>query len=404
MSQSRRRFPMLLILSALLPAPAWARPVNLDRTLFVSPVAGNPVASGDRLLAALAGITDAAPDNPWLLRIEPGVYDLGGRSLAMKPHVDIEGSGQGVTTIQSTVPTVGTIEGAKACELRDLTVVNTAADRAVALSNDDDAFVASRVTAIARGGSDFSTAVVNFAAGTFRDITARAESSRSATGVSSDGGRLERVRAFASGSLFAYGVFNAVSDGELVEVTAQAQSPSYAAAIRNEGGAPVLRDVRAIAHGGNVGEGIVNAGGTAARVRGAVIDATAGGDFANGIRNESSTAAVSDATIVVSAPNGAFGSVNLLGGAPSLRNVSIRVTGGGFGVGVQSNDPVVTVEGSTIESDWLALRAWINPASAIHVGTTRVGGGVWMEASAGVVRCVASYDAAFTPVGANCLP
>jgi hypothetical protein len=47
----------------------------------------------------LSGITDASPDNPYLLKIEPGVYDLGSSPLVMKQWVDVEGSGEGVTTI-----------------------------------------------------------------------------------------------------------------------------------------------------------------------------------------------------------------------------------------------------------------------------------------------------------------
>ena len=39
------------------------------------------------------------PTNPYLLRIEPGVYDLITDTLQMKSYVDIEGSGENVTIL-----------------------------------------------------------------------------------------------------------------------------------------------------------------------------------------------------------------------------------------------------------------------------------------------------------------
>ena len=89
------------------------------RTVLVSPVPGNPVASGTALQNALAGISSPSDTNRWLLKIEPGIYDLQAGSLQMRPWVDIEGSGINVTTIRSSQTT---IRGASNAELRMLTV------------------------------------------------------------------------------------------------------------------------------------------------------------------------------------------------------------------------------------------------------------------------------------------
>ncbi len=70
------------------------------RTVVVSPV-GTEAQNGAALLAALAGITDASATNPYLIKIEPGVYDIGASSIVMKSHVDIMGSGSNVTRITS---------------------------------------------------------------------------------------------------------------------------------------------------------------------------------------------------------------------------------------------------------------------------------------------------------------
>jgi hypothetical protein len=95
---------------------------TLLRTIFVSPVPGSPTASGSALIAALSGINSASATNQYLLKIEPGLYDIGGSILMMKPYVDVEGSGRGVTRI--TGSSYATVQIAAYSELRDLTASN----------------------------------------------------------------------------------------------------------------------------------------------------------------------------------------------------------------------------------------------------------------------------------------
>jgi hypothetical protein len=65
--------------------------------------------------------------NPCLLKILPGVYDIGANTLQMQSYVDIEGSGENVTKIKGRGNSnfIGVIFGAKNTELRSLTVENT---------------------------------------------------------------------------------------------------------------------------------------------------------------------------------------------------------------------------------------------------------------------------------------
>jgi len=397
---------LLFVGAALLPATnAAAQPVSFVRTEVVSPVPSNPVASGRRLRRALADITGASATNPYLIKVEPGVYDLDGRSLAMRPFIDIEGSGEGVTIVQSTVNAVGTVQGADHAELRTLTVVNFDATDGVALASSAAGFTASHVTCLARDGSNSSTALDNFAAGggTFRDMTLRAEGSRVATAANLSGGLLLRARAFASGDEFVYGVFNASSAGENIDVTSEVVGDSYATAFRNEAGGPLLRNVRASAHSVGISEGIVNGNGSAARIQGAVIDVSGGTSFASGIRNEFSSAQISDTAITVDAPSSAFGVVSSLSGAPALRNLTVRVTAGGHGVGVKSDATQVTVEASAISADGFSLaNAFGAPTTTLRVGASRLEGAV--QAGGGALRCVGSYDQSFAPLGMGCTP
>ncbi len=106
--------------------------VDYVRTIVVSPVIGNETASGTALLSALSGITDNSATNPYLLKIEPGIYDLGSSALTMKSFVDIEGSGQKATFLNTTrgSSSLGTgaaaVVGASNAELRHVTISNDA--------------------------------------------------------------------------------------------------------------------------------------------------------------------------------------------------------------------------------------------------------------------------------------
>jgi hypothetical protein len=398
---------LLLAASGFLPAPeASARPVNYVRTEVVSPIPSNPVASGTRLRRALADITGPSASDPWLIKIEPGIYDLDGASLVMRKYVDIEGSGEGVTIVQSTVNSIGTVQGAAHAELRFVTVLNFGATDGIALANSASGFTVSHVTCLARNGSNSSTALANFgsASGTYRDVTLRAEGSRVVTAASMRGGLLLRARAFASGDEFAYGLFNASSEGETIDLTVEASGAGYATAIRNEAGAPLLRNVRTSSRGATISEGIVNGGGSAARIQGAVIDVSGGTSFASGIRNEFSSALVSDAVITVDAPSSAFGVSSSFSGTPAFRNLTLRVTAGGHGVGVRSYGTQVTVESSTISTDGFSLvnEFGATTPTAIRVGASRLEGAV--DPADGTLRCVATYDASFTLLGATCTP
>ena len=96
------------------------------RTVLVSPVPGNPLASGTALRNALNGIAAPSATNRWLVKLEPGIYDIGTTSLQLRSFVDIEGSGIDATSIQGSVDagdlTSATIRGVNNVEVRLLTV------------------------------------------------------------------------------------------------------------------------------------------------------------------------------------------------------------------------------------------------------------------------------------------
>ena len=98
------------------------------RTIVVGPVGGD-TENGVALRNALASITDASADKPYLVYIEPGTYDVGSAPLAMKDGVNMQGAG---SIFDSGTHIVGHVSGAATgvilgagAELRDLSVENS---------------------------------------------------------------------------------------------------------------------------------------------------------------------------------------------------------------------------------------------------------------------------------------
>ncbi len=395
----RLRFGILFAILALASSASLLAQPPFVRTVIVSPVPGNPIASGDRLWDRLAAIDSPSNRKPFLLKVEPGIYHLGNRTLPLRSYVDLEGSGEGITFVVSTADASGTVAGADACELRRLTVANAGPTHAVGIRNLAGTFSIANVMATAAGGSVSSTAIQNDGLSTrMTSVTALANGA-GATAIFSRGGTMKDIKAVADGTGIVYAIFNASSQGELIDITASSRSTAFAGAIRNEGGSPTLRNLLLSAEG-DIGDGIVNGGGSRARIFDAVIRAAGGTSFANGIRNEFSSAVISGADIHAEAASTAFGISSLFSGSPTLSDVRIRVTAGGGGVGIlSSGTALTTVERSTVESDGFSIEAQ-DELSAIRVGASRLEGGV---TGAGSFVCVFTYDGSFTELPSGCL-
>lgn len=98
-----------------------------SQTTVVNRTDADPAENCARLQTTLAGISDNAPDNRYLIRLERGIYDCGATEIVMKEHVDIEGAGRGESEIRGTgVAPVDVVQMASHAELRNLTVTNIA--------------------------------------------------------------------------------------------------------------------------------------------------------------------------------------------------------------------------------------------------------------------------------------
>jgi hypothetical protein len=196
------------------------------------------------------------------------VYDLKDGTLSMKPYVDVEGSGQGVTIVRSRAVGLGTIRGASHGELRELTVVNSGPSDAVALVVPAFAFSATRVTCRAAGPSGTAATAVRVEAdGTgedkvsLRSVTAYATGAP-AYGVHSRGSFMEDLVAIATSDDAAYGVVLGPRMHTLVNVVVEANGANRAVGIRTEGSAPYLRDLRIRAESSATAIGLESEGGS----------------------------------------------------------------------------------------------------------------------------------------------
>ncbi len=218
----------------------------------------------DSVSAALAAITDAAADNPYLVRVAPGVYT---DSIDLKSHVDIAGSGPEVTVLRGLGSnTVFTTDGSSAtvraaglvtAELRSLAVESITTDA-------------------------FATGVWAFNAGDalrLTEIAVKVESPVAATGLANltstlslDGGQI-----FTNGDSQSAGIinFNAALQARNLQISTSSAISGNNAGINSFNSQIFLDDVQIKSAGGENNTGLADNSGSLELVNGD-IEAVAG--------------------------------------------------------------------------------------------------------------------------------
>lgn len=157
-----------------------------ETTIVVSPV-GTQEANGTALLNAVNGITGNTGPDPvaYLVKVEPGLYDLGSTPLQMKVNVDLEGSGQNTTAIigdGAQAPGTATVLGAPNSELRLLSVASQGGGYATAIRLTSATDITS-VFAFAQGGGVFNKGIeVVSGSSILRDVSVSALSPLNSVG------------------------------------------------------------------------------------------------------------------------------------------------------------------------------------------------------------------------------
>ncbi len=287
--------------------------------------------------AALDSITDNSINQRYLVWVAPGTY-IG--QVTMKPYVDIEGAGIGVTTIEylSSAPTedTGSVIGANNAELRHISVTggnSVAGAFGVAMYNNNVSprlkDVDFRVTVLS-GTNGYAVLNRNGASPLMEDVTAVVAGTGSIQiGIYNDDNSsptMNRVTADVYLGWDNRGVYNRNNSNPImIDVTAitdQATNASGNRAIYNNGSAPLLQNVTAVAR-------------NAATLN---------------------TAVYNDA-----------------GSAPTLIDVEAVASGGATAVGIRaSNNTIMTMQGGrvTVEESSFAIGVWAFSSSPITLTQT----------------------------------
>jgi hypothetical protein len=243
------------------PGPAGVDAESPARVIWV---ADDNTGDFKSLSAALDSITDATATKPYVIKIAPGVYTENS-NVAMKDYVDVEGSGQDITTINCACS--NNFEDASAAvisataitaEIRQLTINNTGGSNDFSYgvytnSVANESFSMLHVTATATGGAD-SYGVLNVASSLMMtNVTATATDGDGSYGVynASSSPTMNNVTATATDSGSNFGVYNNSSSPTMTDVTATATgdgtNSDFSYGVVNNSSSPMMNNVTATA-------------------------------------------------------------------------------------------------------------------------------------------------------------
>jgi hypothetical protein len=242
---------------------------DIGTIVVISPKPGDtPQNNGTALLNNLAGITGDV-DNPYLIKLGPGIFDLGTTGLQMKEYVSIEGSGEMATKITSAVNSVSsaTVMGADNAELRFLTVENTGVGvgNRIALLNSSVSPSLTHITVTSLGGTNSNYGVRN---------------------LDSSSPKMTNVTVTASGGTYSYGVYNDnASSPTMTKVTVTAAEGTYNRGVsNNEHSSPTMINSTVTASGGTYSYGVVNTT-SSPTMTNVTVTASGGTNSNQGVRN-----------------------------------------------------------------------------------------------------------------------
>jgi hypothetical protein len=355
---------------------------RLRRTVVVSPL-GTPAENGTALVAALAGITTASSSNPWLLRIEPGAYQVAPGALVMKPWVDVEGAGERTTRVFSAGTAdnaTGTLKTADFAALRYLTVENNgAAAFAKAVYVNGTSPTLSHVTAVASGASGENQGIFVDAGAASNPAPQVADCTIAVLGSGPANSfgflaigvvfpRVERTASTVQGGNFATAYWNYQSNLTLTSSRGYASLAGSAAGLTSVDGDSFLTDVEIVVNGAT-SYGISSVTNSFLSLQRSAVSAQG-----VGIQSEFSGMVVGRSQV------GSFGA--------SGQGLVNFATSGAFTVSIDASD--IYGSGRTITS---------TAQFTVYVGGTKLNGPL---PAGGTRNCAASYTGAYTPVSATC--
>ncbi len=316
-----------------------------------------------------------------LIKIMPGVYDIGSNTLQMQNYVDIEGSGETNTKIAGSVDssTSGVVKGANA-ELRFLTIQNS----------------------LSGGGGSNAIAIYADAEMSIKNVSANSSNATNIYGIyiagpAGNNTSMENVTAFITLGMTCFGIYSREAFGvKMTNVNLSAFSYGNAYGLYLDlpgsyGCSQYIPDIdishlniTAYADGGN-SYGIYNSN-YCAIIRNAKVVSYHGSVYNYGIFN-------TDANL-----GGGGGSLTLI----DVFVVAANISGGSggsqyFGVFNSNTGGNITVDHSVITGITNTVRN-DNSSATFRVGASKLDGG----AAWGTVTCVGVYNGGYAALGPNC--
>jgi hypothetical protein len=165
--------------------------------------------------AAVASITNATETNRVLVKIMPGVYDLGTTSLEVPLFVDLEGSGTETTKLTGAFATGEPADYSHglvmASAVRSLTIENRAVGvQGTALANNGNGFVGKFTDLVVRAtGASVNIGISNISHGIYRNVTtiASGPALKNYAMQSYVNASIFEMTAIASDADFSYGIY-----------------------------------------------------------------------------------------------------------------------------------------------------------------------------------------------------
>jgi len=182
-----------------------------QRILIVSPVPGDSLASGQRLLSTVDSITGSGSSNTYLVFVEPGRYDLDDQQLTFPPYVTLRGSGIDNTLIEGNHLGGAVIVGQETA-IEDLQIRNAGPwSQVVGIDFPDGSSGTVRRAEVNASGGAVCVGIRCLDSCTIEDTQAKAFCTSSSTGVLVSGGAvvsgtLRRVDADGINGTSAYGM------------------------------------------------------------------------------------------------------------------------------------------------------------------------------------------------------
>ncbi|HSM55634.1 MAG TPA: pectinesterase family protein [Candidatus Sulfomarinibacteraceae bacterium] len=252
--------------------------------------------------AALDSIDDAGPSNPYLVYVAPGVYE---EQVTLKPHVTLEGAGEGTTIIRWTGGSQAPWEG----------------DGSATLIGVDNATVRHLTVESDGAGQPFAVALFNGGASpTISHVTTAAWNAGDTRGVANYNGAAPRMS----------------------EITAIAADGTRNHALTNDGSAPLITDITATASGGDAAYAILHWGGATATLTGVQASAS-GADNNFALYANSASPSLSNVRATATGGNNSFAVYNWNGASPQMSNVTASASGGNINYGVFNSNASPTL-------------------------------------------------------------